>query len=191
MREERKKRVRYGETFRRAHHEARKRSTLNQREYCEVHDLLLKAFRNSRAIFKTEPKPKAANLPYRRGGVSHRLSHSTSHRLGQMTNEAAAIAPLVPPPSDGRRRKFTADDNRRILAEAQRSRASIAEVARRYGIAVRVLFRWKSANPATNHVQAYDVYTSSLSYRVDLRQLREVAGVADGPPFAARLLPLI
>ena len=32
-------RARYGEAFWRAHHEAWKRSDLNQREYCELHGL--------------------------------------------------------------------------------------------------------------------------------------------------------
>lgn len=150
MREEPKKRVRYGEAFWRAHHEAWIRSALNQREYCEVHDLPLKAFGNWRARFKTEPKPKAAKLLYRRGDLSHRLSHSLSHGLGHMTNEPGAPGLTVPPPRDGRRRKFTIYDKRRILAEAERAGASTSEVARRYGIAVRVLFRWKQelAQPA-------------------------------------------
>lgn len=150
MREERKKRIRYGEAFWRAHHEAWMRSGLNQREYCQVHDLPLKAFGNWRAMFKAEPKPKIAKLLYRRGDLSHRLSHSPSHSLSHMTNEPAALGLTVPPPRDGRRRKFTVDDKRRILAEAERSGASTSEVARRYGIAVRVLFRWKQelAQPA-------------------------------------------
>jgi len=37
-------RVRYGEAFWRAHHEAWKRSDLNQREYCESQRISLKAF---------------------------------------------------------------------------------------------------------------------------------------------------
>jgi len=150
MGEEPKKRVRYGEAFWRAHHEAWMRSTLNQREYCETHDLPLKAFGNWRAMFKAEPKPKAAKLLYRRGDRSHRLSHSLSHSLSHMTNEPAAFGPTVPPPRDGRRRKFTDDDKRRILAEADRPGTNTSEVARRYGIAVRVLFRWKQelAQPA-------------------------------------------
>jgi uncharacterized membrane protein len=34
-------RERYGEAFWRKHHEARKQSTLNQREYCEAHGIPL------------------------------------------------------------------------------------------------------------------------------------------------------
>ena len=150
MREERKKRVRYGEAFWRAHHAAWTRSALNQREYCEAHDLPLKAFGNWRAMFKAEPKPKAAKLLYRRGDLGHRLSHSLSHSLGHMTKEPASLGPTVPPPRDGRRRKFSVDDKRKILAEAERHGTSTSEVARHYGIAVRVLFRWKQelAQPA-------------------------------------------
>jgi hypothetical protein len=36
---------RQGEAFWRAHHEAWKRSDLNQRQYCEAHDLPQKGFR--------------------------------------------------------------------------------------------------------------------------------------------------
>jgi hypothetical protein len=37
-------RVRYGEAFWRAHHEAWRRCELNQREYCEAQGIPLKAF---------------------------------------------------------------------------------------------------------------------------------------------------
>jgi hypothetical protein len=49
----------------------------------------------------------------------------------------------VPPAREGHRRKFGEADKRRIVEEAVRSGASLSEVARRYGIAARVLFRWK------------------------------------------------
>jgi hypothetical protein len=42
--DERRPRIRYGEVFWRAHHEAWKQSSLNQREYCEAHGIPLKAF---------------------------------------------------------------------------------------------------------------------------------------------------
>ena len=41
-------RTRYGEAFWRAHHEAWRRSELNQREYCEAEGIPLKAFGNWR-----------------------------------------------------------------------------------------------------------------------------------------------
>jgi hypothetical protein len=50
-----------------------------QREYCEAQGLSLKAFGNWRAKFKAEPQRPVRKLLYRRGGLSHALSHSLSH----------------------------------------------------------------------------------------------------------------
>ena len=47
--------TRQGEAFWRAHHEAWKRSDLNQRQYCEAHGLPQKAFENWRQKFRREP----------------------------------------------------------------------------------------------------------------------------------------
>ena len=44
------------EAFWRSHHEAWRRSDLNQREYCEAHGLPLKRFGNWRAKFKQQPE---------------------------------------------------------------------------------------------------------------------------------------
>jgi hypothetical protein len=134
-------RERYGEAFWRAHHEAWQQSALNQREYCEAHGIPLKAFGNWRAKFKAEPQPPVRKLLYRRRGLSHTLSHSVSHSLSHMTYDGAAT-PIVPPAREGHRRKFSEADKRRIV-EAVQSGASLSEVARHYGIAARVLFRWK------------------------------------------------
>jgi hypothetical protein len=134
-------RERYGEAFWRAHHEAWQQSALNQREYCEAHGIPLKAFGNWRAKFKAEPQPPVRKLLYRRRGLSHTLSHSVSHSLSHMTYGGAE--PIVPPAREGHRRKFSEADKRRIVEEAVQPGASLSEVARRYGIAARVLFRWK------------------------------------------------
>ena len=134
-------RVRYGEAFWRAHHEAWQQSALNQRQYCEAHGIPLKAFGNWRARFKAEPQLAVRKLLYRRHGLSHTLSHSVSHRLSHMTYGRAE--PIVPPAREGHRRKFSEADKRRIVEEAARHGASLSEVARGYGIAARVLFRWK------------------------------------------------
>jgi hypothetical protein len=79
MSEEMLSRVRYGEAFWRAHHEAWRRSDLNQREYCEAQGIPLKAFGNWRAKFKAEPQPPGAQaaLPARRP-KSHPWSQSKS-----------------------------------------------------------------------------------------------------------------
>jgi hypothetical protein len=135
---------RYGEDFWRSHHEAWKRSDLNQREYCEAQGIPLKAFGNWRARFKAEPQPPERKLLYRRRGLSHTLSHSLSHPLSHVTYPSSwSEAPVVPPPRDGHRRRFNEADKRRILEEAAQPGASVAETARHYGIDRRVLCRWK------------------------------------------------
>ncbi len=133
-------RVRYGEAFWRKHHEAWQQSTLNQREYCESHGIPLKAFGNWRAKFNTEPQLPVRKLLYRRGRLSHGLSHSLSHGL---SHDLPVSGPIVPAAREGHRRRFSEADKRQILAEAIRPDARFSEVARRYGIAERVLFRWK------------------------------------------------
>jgi transposase-like protein len=136
-------RERYGEGFWRAHHEAWQQSDLNQREYCEAQGLSLKAFGNWRAKFKAEPQPPPRKLLYRRGGLSHRVSHTVSHRLSHMTNGSPEQPLNIPPAREGHRRNFSEADKRRIVEEAVQPGASLSDVARRYGIAARVLFRWK------------------------------------------------
>jgi len=130
---------------------------LNQREYCEAHGIPLKAFGNWRAKFKAEPQPVERKLLYRRDGLSHTLSHTVVHSLSHMTNDPG---PIVPPPRDGYRRTFSEADKLRIVEEAVEPGASLSAVARRYGIAARVLFRWKrelAATPVFVAVQIADV----------------------------------
>jgi hypothetical protein len=103
---------------------------LNQREYCEAHGIPLG---NWRAKFKAEPQLPVRKLLYRRRGLSHTLSH--------MTNDLPD--PIVPPAREGHRRTFSEADKRRIVEQTARPGASLSEVARHYGIAARVLFRWK------------------------------------------------
>jgi hypothetical protein len=76
---------------------------------------------------------------YRRDGLSHTLSHGLSHGL----SHDLPIGPIIPPAREGRRRMFSESDKQQILEEAMRPHARLSEVARRYGIAERVLFRWK------------------------------------------------
>ena len=153
MTEELRRRVRYGEAFWRAHHEGWKRSELNQREYCEAARVSLKAFGNWRAKFKAEPQPPQRKLLYRRGGSSHTLSHSSSHILSHVPYPFSwPEGPIVPPPREGHRRRFCEREKRRILQEAAQPDASMSEVARRYGIARRVLCRWKQELAAPGFV---------------------------------------
>lgn len=74
MTDERRGWRRQCEAFWWAHHEARKRSDLNQRQYCEAEGIPLKAFGNWRSIFKAEPLPPERKLLYRRLGPSHILT---------------------------------------------------------------------------------------------------------------------
>jgi transposase-like protein len=60
-----------------------------------------------------------------------------------MTNGSPMSGPIVPPAREGHRRQFNEKDKHRIVEEAARPGASLSEVARGYGIAPRVLFRWK------------------------------------------------
>jgi hypothetical protein len=66
--------------------------------------------------------------------------------------------PSVPPARDGHRRRFSEPDKRRILEEAAEPNASLAKIARRYGIARRFLCRWKQelAPPVFVAVQIAD-----------------------------------
>jgi hypothetical protein len=136
--------TRQGEAFWRAHHEAWKRSDLNQRQYCEAEGIPPKAFGNWRAKFKAEPQPAERKLLYRRRGLSHPLSPPLSHPLSHLTYPSSwSGGPIVPRPREGHRRRFSEADKRRILEEAAQGGTSVAEVARRYGIDRRVLRRWK------------------------------------------------
>lgn len=66
-----------------------------------------------------------------------------------MTDSSAQSGPIVLPAREGYRRRFSEADKRQIVEEAVQPGASPSEVARRYGIAARVLFRWKQELTAT------------------------------------------
>jgi hypothetical protein len=154
------------EDFWRAHHEAWKRSDLNQRQYCEFHGLPRKAFENWRQRFRLEPEAPQRKLLYRRRGLSHTLSHSLNHPLSHWLSHgtypsSVSESPVVLPPREGHRRRFSEADKLQILEEAAQPAASVAQVARRYGIARRVLCRWKqelaaAAEPVFVTVQVTD-----------------------------------
>ena len=93
--------TRQSEAFWRAHHEAWKRSDLNQRQYCEAEGIPLKAFGNWRVIFKAEPQPPKGKLLYRRRGLSYSLSPPLGHHLSHLLSHVAypsssATGPIVP-----------------------------------------------------------------------------------------------
>jgi transposase-like protein len=85
-----------------------------------------------------------------------------------MTYGSPVSGPIVPPAREGRRRQFSEGDKHRIVEEAARPGASLSEVARRYGIAARVLFRWKQeltspAAPMFVAVEIADVSDRALN----------------------------
>jgi hypothetical protein len=151
------------EDFWRAHHEAWKRSDLNQRQYCESHGLPQKGFENWRAKFKAEPQPPERKLLYRRRPLSPPLSPPVSPLISPGAYPSSQLAgPIVQRPREGHRRRFSDADKRWILQEAVRPAAGAAEVARRYGIDQRLLRRWKqelvtASAPAFVTVQIADV----------------------------------
>ena len=51
----------------------------------------------------------------------------------------------VEPATEGRRRRFTPEQKRALLGEAARPGQSISGVARVYGVAPSLLFKWKAA----------------------------------------------
>lgn len=65
----------------RSHHDAWRRSNLNQREFCGAHGLVLRPFGNWRVKFRDEPEVPR-KLLYRRGVWP-------SHMTGHMTNGTA------------------------------------------------------------------------------------------------------
>jgi len=137
--------------FWREHLDCWRRSDLNQREYCAANGLSLKRFGNWRAKFKDEGIVPARKLLWRRGskpdpGVSPRTSPMTSPRTNAPAAPPAEASaqPAVAVPT-GARRHFSEEAKRQIVEVACRPGASVSSVARQYGVATSVLFRWRQA----------------------------------------------
>jgi transposase len=135
--------------FWRSHFEVWELSGLTQREYCERHGLSLKNFGNWRAQLKRED----AAGPDARWGRYPRLRSMTSPMTRPMTKEPKTERPRTERPriekpvpalvTDPRgRRRFSEDAKKRM---SRRPGASVSSVARRYGIAAALLFRWRQA----------------------------------------------
>jgi transposase-like protein len=78
-----------------------------------------------------------------------------------MTNDPLS-RPIVPPAREGHRRAFSDEDKRRIVEEASQPGASLSAVAGRYGMAARVVFRWKQELASSAAVPVF-VAVQSLS----------------------------
>ena len=115
------------------------------------------------------PVSLLTELLYRRRPLSPPLSPPISPPLRPPFGpgsypSSSSEGPIVPRLREGHRRRFSDGDKRRILDEAAQPGASAAGVARRYGIAQRVLRRWKqeltAAAPTFVTVQITDAITS-------------------------------
>jgi transposase-like protein len=67
---------------------------------------------------------------------------------------------IVLPARAGHRRRFSEAERRQIVTEAAKPGASVSEVARRYGVARRVICRWRqelsTATPSFVDVEIID-----------------------------------
>jgi transposase len=137
--------------FWRSHFEVWELSGLTQREYCERHGLSLKNFANWRAQLKRED----AAGPRARWGRYPRLRPMTSPRTKVRTKvprqdffrspSSAAISSVKVSGEPAGRRRFSEEAKKRIVEETCCLGASVSAVARRYGVAVSLLFRWRQA----------------------------------------------
>jgi transposase-like protein len=128
--------------FWRGHSEAWKLSGLSQHEYCERHNISLKNFGNWRAQLKrialVGPKARWGHYPKLRRMVAD-LSPRADPGVNPRVKKPEPTG--VPPP--GGRREFSEELKRCIVAEANLPGASASDVARRYGLDLRLLRRWR------------------------------------------------
>jgi hypothetical protein len=126
----------------RGHSEAWKLSRLTQQQYCAKHNISLKSFGNWRGQLKrvalAGPEARWGRYPELRT-VTPMVNHMAKPGVNPMAKTPQPVS--VPPP--GTRRQFSEDLKLRIVAETYRSGASVSETARRYGLDLRMLFRWR------------------------------------------------
>lgn len=84
-------------------------------------------------------------------------------------------------PQPGRRRRFTAEEKRRFVAEAMAAGSSVSLVARRNGISSSLLFRWRrlmeQAEQASLGADVRAVSTSETKQlRARVRELERLLG---------------
>jgi len=137
--------------FWRSHFEVWDLSGLTQQEYCECHGLSLKNFGNWRAQLKREdavgPKARWGRYPRLRpmtGPMTKARTKAPPENFFRSPPSAAISSVKVTGEPAGRRR-FSEEAKKRIVEEACYPGASVSAVARRYGVAVSLLFRWRQA----------------------------------------------
>jgi transposase len=60
-----------------------------------------------------------------------------------MSTGLNAEVDVIPAAREGRRRRFSAEEKRKIVEEAVAPGQSVSAVSRRYGISPSMLFRWR------------------------------------------------
>jgi hypothetical protein len=140
----------------RGHSEAWKLSGLTQKEYCAQHNVSLKNFGNWRGQLKRVAlmgaEARWGHYPRLRRTLAD-LSPRANPRAKPGVNPRVKTSVAAAVRSLGKRREFSEELKQRIVMEASRPGASASEIARRYGLDLRLLRRWQkayaSALPAT------------------------------------------
>lgn len=132
----------------RGHSEAWKLSGLTQKEYCEQHHISLKNFGNWRAQLKRVAvmgsEARWGHYPRLRR-TSADLSPRANPRAKPGVNPRVKTSVAAAVRSPGKRREFSEELKQRIVMETSRPDASASEIARRYGLDLRLLRRWRKA----------------------------------------------
>jgi transposase len=171
--------------FWRSHFEVWELSGLTQRQYCERHGLNLKSFGNWRAQLKREDLVGADAKWGRYPRLRPRTSPMTRPRTkrgsiatspAEMSSTVARVPAVVAEPRG--RRRFSEGAKKRIVEETCQPGASVSGVARRYGIATALLFRWRQALGAGPLPEG----TSFLPVRIADDGEPAIAPQASGPP---------
>lgn len=132
----------------RGHSEAWKLSGLTQKEYCEQHNISLKNFGNWRAQLKRVAlmgsEARWGHYPRLRRALAELSPRANPGAKPRANPRVTTPVPAAVPPA-GKRRAFSRELKERIVTETSRPGASASEVAKRYGLDLRLLRRWRKA----------------------------------------------
>lgn len=135
----------------RGHSEAWELSGLTQKDYCEQHNISLKNFGNWRAQLKRVAlmgsKARWGHYPRLRRMLAD-VSPRVNPRAKPGVNPRVTMTTPAGVPPPGKRREFSEELKHRIVRETCRAGASASEIARRYGLDLRLLRRWRKAYAA-------------------------------------------
>ena len=132
----------------RGHSQAWKLSGLTQQKYCARHNISLKNFGNWRAQLKRialagDDARWGHYPPLKR--TPRDVSPRVNPRPKPGVNPRATPPPSAAVPPPGGRRQFSEELKQRIVMETCQPGASASDIARRYGLDLRLLRRWRRA----------------------------------------------